>query len=1112
MLPNIPMAPAPRWLLELIRAQQDGRTPEPIPADVPEGGRDNALTSMAGTMRRRGATEPVILAALQTMNAGFSSPLPGRDLERIAKSVSRYPPGEVPDAHVEAERRGNIIQIRRNGREIPTVRVMTASELDQTHLPEPHWVVPGLVSEGVTLLIGKPKMGKSWLALGLAVSVARGDRVMERLDVVQGEVLYLGLEDDWSRFQRRMRQMLGDEPLPCNLHLIAAGFPTANAGGLAWLDLWLGDHPECRMVVIDTMRLFRGTPESKNRHANAYDLDVEFMQPVNQMARKHHVAVILVHHERKLKGEDTFDTVSGTLGLTGSADTMFMLKRERSSTDGILSVTGRDIDESDIALSFDKERGIWTYMGDPGVYFANREREEVVTALLNFQPLSNLSGSTRLSLSPDRTLIRDWPGIDLITSHLGKTRKATEVLLSKLVQEGVLERPQRGRYRFNPDYEARARATVRREDQSETPAPGGSQASENSLSRWRVSGGVNRDRSTMATGSEQGSETREEGERLVTAGQDDTGTTTMGSAMSRKNGDFSDPLSTLISPKRKLITDPGQWGAELQAITGAPAYGVDTETTGLSPVSDRLVSIQISDGETTLVFMCPDVIPECMREFLEQPEPVWVMQNAAFDWSFFKAVWPDLVMTDVFDTMIARALITAGYSKGKTGLAAMAKHYLGVTLDKSTREAGFEFGAVFTPEQFEYAALDAEVTLALMEPLWNELWDAELVDIFRVECLAAEATADRRLHGIGLDVDQLQGIHDEVVVARDAARERVLADLGEGVNLNAPAQVKAALERIGVRVQNVQAATLRATGHPVCLAKIEYTALAKLESSFTRPLLARVAGQTGIARIYPEPRQMGAESGRESCASPNIQQIPQRSELGARIRGCFVAESGHVLVDADYSQIELRIIAEITGDEAMVAAYAEDRDLHMETAAMVLGVRGEPTRSDRQKAKALNFGLGFGMGAPKFRVYARDNYGVDWTLEEATEIRSRFFRVYSGVAAWHRRTGQTTKRGSFAVRTLGMRRRFLEGGDYTEALNTPVQGTGADILKTAAGLLVPEVKIVAMVHDEILVECREEHGEAVKALVEARMIEAGERYIQRVPVRVESKISRRWEK
>jgi DNA polymerase-1 len=218
-------------------------------------------------------------------------------------------------------------------------------------------------------------------------------------------------------------------------------------------------------------------------------------------------------------------------------------------------------------------------------------------------------------------------------------------------------------------------------------------------------------------------------------------------------------------------------------------------------------------------------------------------------------------------------------------------------------------------------------------------------------------------------------------------------------------------------------------------------------------------------------------------------------------------------VKADYSQIELRIAAKVSGDEALLEAYAGGDDLHTRTARRVLGAR-QVTKKDRQVAKALNFGLLYGMGAKRFRDYAKSEYDLDLTLEDAEHCRAAFFQAYPGLARWHRRVGASGD-GAVQTRTLAGRRR-VGVTRFSEKLNTPVQGTGADGLKLALALLwerrdqCPGAFPVLAVHDEVVIECDADQAEAVSAWVRAAMIEAMAPLIAPVPVEVEVKVGRTW--
>ena len=262
-------------------------------------------------------------------------------------------------------------------------------------------------------------------------------------------------------------------------------------------------------------------------------------------------------------------------------------------------------------------------------------------------------------------------------------------------------------------------------------------------------------------------------------------------------------------------------------------------------------------------------------------------------------------------------------------------------------------------------------------------------------------------------------------------------------------------------------------------------------------------------RVYAGWRQLGADSGRMACSAPNLQNLPRETAY----RQCFRAPAGRVLVKADYSQIELRIAAKVSGDEAMLAAYRQGLDLHTLTAQRVLGI-AEVTKQHRQLAKAINFGLLYGMGAETFQLYAKANYGVDLTLEQAQQYRAAFFAAYPGLVQWHNKIGRTGKR-AIETRTEAGRRR-LNVERFTEKLNTPVQGTGADGLKLALALLwerradVPGAFPVLAVHDECVIECDQEQAQAVAQWVRKAMVEAMAPLIAPVSVEVEVKTANTW--
>lgn len=238
----------------------------------------------------------------------------------------------------------------------------SAAELMTTEFEAPRWAVPGVLPEGLTLLAGPPKIGKSWLSLGLAVAVASGGKALGKLDVQDGDVLYLALEDTPRRLKNRLGTVLADSPPPDRLTFWTEcpRFPE----GAKQIQTWLVAHPNSRLVIIDVLARVKGSPSPGSPQ---YEVDYRAMQPAKHLADRHQVAVILVHHVRKAASDDFLDEVSGTNALAGAADNIMVLKRTRGSADGALRLTGRDVEEIDYALKFDPEHGLWHLLDGPAV-------------------------------------------------------------------------------------------------------------------------------------------------------------------------------------------------------------------------------------------------------------------------------------------------------------------------------------------------------------------------------------------------------------------------------------------------------------------------------------------------------------------------------------------------------------------------------------------------------------------------------------------------------------------------------------------------------------------------------------------------------------------------
>lgn len=307
--------------------------------------------------------------------------------------------------------------------------IFNAQSLMAEKFAEVVMAVPGVIAEGATFLVGAPKIGKSWMSLGLGLAVANGSMALGTIPVMEGEVLYLALEDTPRRLQRRLTVMLGvGVPAPTNL-MFACQWPRLGAGGLDQLEDWMKDHPNARMVIIDTWAKVQSAIEGAGR-GSMYADDYAAVSAVKSLADEYGIAVVMVHHQRKAADGDPLNTVAGSTGLTGAADATVILTRSRGAEDGQLYVTGRDVEESKSMVSFDPNTGMWTWLGDAQDVEENRLEEKVVQYIKD----------AGLPIGPKEVA----EGLDI-------PEGTAKWLLPKLVTEKKLSRPARGKYTVYSD-------------------------------------------------------------------------------------------------------------------------------------------------------------------------------------------------------------------------------------------------------------------------------------------------------------------------------------------------------------------------------------------------------------------------------------------------------------------------------------------------------------------------------------------------------------------------------------------------------------------------------------------------------------------------------------
>lgn len=317
-------------------------------------------------------------------------------------------------AHLAAHPPPSELDKRQEGK----LRLISAASLQGLNFPPIKWLVEDRLPEGLSLLCGKPKLGKSWAALDLACAVAEGGQFLGNV-CEQGAVLYLALEDNQRRLQDRLRLIRPDDDWPDGLDLTCEA-PRLSQGGAEAIEEWISDVVNPRLIIVDTLATVRPT---KNGKESDYQADYLALRDLHRIASDHRLAVVVVHHLRKAEGDDPFDMVSGSTGLTGAADATLILTKRTEDGGVVLYGRGRDLQEFELALEFDATRCRWKALGDPTAVFLSDTREEIVKAMK--------AGN-------------QTPGG--IITFTGMSESNVNKTLSRMVRDGQAEKEARGCY------------------------------------------------------------------------------------------------------------------------------------------------------------------------------------------------------------------------------------------------------------------------------------------------------------------------------------------------------------------------------------------------------------------------------------------------------------------------------------------------------------------------------------------------------------------------------------------------------------------------------------------------------------------------------------------
>jgi DNA polymerase-1 len=573
--------------------------------------------------------------------------------------------------------------------------------------------------------------------------------------------------------------------------------------------------------------------------------------------------------------------------------------------------------------------------------------------------------------------------------------------------------------------------------------------------------------------------------------------------------------------RRKLATTQEQLAEVIADLEDVALLALDLETTGFDPRQDSIRLLSLATEGATYIVDCRSVDPAELFPILT--EATVVAHNALFDLGFLASL--GFVPGKVADTMLLSQLLHAGakvepLKRGQTShsLDSVVKRELGLDLDK-THQSG-DWGGTLTTEMIEYAAKDVEVLLPLYEVLTAKINEAGLTYVAEIEHRTLPAVVWMSNAGVPINADgwrdHARKSEAEAVHLKDELNALAPEHPDDKVwNFGSHQQVRKAAKLLDVDLPDTKDETLAlyANENKFLSALRDYRKASKLASTYGAAWLENGYHRDG--RIYASWRQLRAATGRMACDHPNLQNIPRDGPL----RSFIGAPEGRLFVIADYSQIELRIAAKISGDTEMLSAYTEGRDLHTLTARSLTG-KETVSKEDRKLAKAVNFGLLYGMGAKGLQSYALRSYGVRMSLEQAALYRKRFFETFPHLQKWHNNERRAWQGGETETRTLIGRRR-MDVERLTDRLNAPVQGTSADGLKLALALLwerrsmCPGAVPVLVCHDEIVVECDENRGEETKRWLEKAMIEGMDTVLNstaeaHVPVGVEARIAKSW--
>lgn len=546
-----------------------------------------------------------------------------------------------------------------------------------------------------------------------------------------------------------------------------------------------------------------------------------------------------------------------------------------------------------------------------------------------------------------------------------------------------------------------------------------------------------------------------------------------------------------------LVRTEAEWRALADRLAGVTRLAVDTETTDLDPLQAELLGVSLAWKEREAFFVSFDgpLRPELLKTLLEDPGVEKIGHNLKFDAQILERAGVQLRPLG-FDTMIASYLLNAGTRQHNLDSSVFAEFgYEMMPIEALIGKKGknqLAMRAVPVEKLSWYSCEDADFTFRLAEAYRPKLTAEHVEKLFReVEMPLVEVLAAMELAGILVDVDHLESLGKTLGRKLSTLEEKIIEQAGGPFNVNSPLQLKTVLfeklkldtagigrTKTGLSTSAEELEKLK-NAHPVIPLIIEFREFAKLKSTYLESLAALVSPVDH--RLHTSFNQTVAATGRLSSSEPNLQNIPIRTEWGRKIRQAFVAPPHRKLISADYSQFELRIVASLANDEKMIETFRRGEDIHTRTAAEIHGLPLEAvTPEQRRDAKTVNFGIIYGLGSGGLAQ------GTGMTRDEARAFIEKYFATFPGLANYLEETKALAHELGYVETLFGRKRKLpeinsrqpmLRAAAERMAVNMPVQGTQADVIKMAMvelhrGLpkISPDTKMILQVHDELVFE------------------------------------------